>query len=207
MEKMYYWWFEDEIHEYHLRRADEHLLLHACTPNCLFLRYSTQLSASLSFHQSKQIFSRIAGKVSAGEQVMASMNACHRPGSSHEPCCLPRASDMEGCANPPMSSSNLPLSRSVVNWVDKQRHYVVVLFTATLPPSVPDSHVSWLPDWWPKWLDLNVLVPVIATIVVIIVGIVVVCVAVTRRKNGIENLRLRGEAKAILQLYLKVFLP
>ncbi|XP_045126187.1 Down syndrome cell adhesion molecule-like protein Dscam2 isoform X26 [Portunus trituberculatus] len=64
---------------------------------------------------------------------------------------------------------------------------------ATLPPSVPDSHVSWLPDWWPKWLDLNVLVPVIATIVVIIVGIVVVCVAVTRRKNGIENLRLREE--------------
>lgn len=82
-----------------------------------------------------------------------------------------------------------------------------MLFTATLPPSVPDSHVSWLPDWWPKWLDLNVLVPVIATIVVIIVGIVVVCVAVTRRKNGIENLRLRGEAKAILQLYLKVLLP
>lgn len=82
-----------------------------------------------------------------------------------------------------------------------------MLFTATLPPSVPDSHVSWLPDWWPKWLDLNVLVPVIATIVVIIVGIVVVCVAVTRRKNGIENLRLRGEAKAILQLYLQVPLP
>ncbi|MPC52670.1 hypothetical protein E2C01_046546 [Portunus trituberculatus] len=74
---------------------------------------------------------------------------------------------------------------------------------ATLPPSVPDSHVSWLPDWWPKWLDLNVLVPVIATIVVIIVGIVVVCVAVTRRKNGIENLRLRGETKAIMQMHLQ----
>ncbi|XP_050693558.1 cell adhesion molecule Dscam2-like isoform X6 [Eriocheir sinensis] len=69
----------------------------------------------------------------------------------------------------------------------------LTLTGATLPPSVPDSHVSWLPDWWPKWLDLNVLVPVIATIVVIIVGIVVVCVAVTRRKNGIENLRLREE--------------
>ncbi|KAG7160229.1 Down syndrome cell adhesion molecule-like protein 2-like 4, partial [Homarus americanus] len=64
---------------------------------------------------------------------------------------------------------------------------------ATLPPTVMDSHVTWLPDWWPKWLDLNVLVPVIATIVVIIVGIVVICVAVTRRKNGIENLRLREE--------------
>ncbi|XP_071522341.1 cell adhesion molecule Dscam1 [Panulirus ornatus] len=64
---------------------------------------------------------------------------------------------------------------------------------ATLPPSVMDSHVTWLPDWWPKWLDLNVLVPVIATVVVIIVGIVVICVAVTRRKNGIENLRLREE--------------
>ena len=85
----------------------------------------------------------------------------------------------------------------------QQRHYVIVLFTATLPPSVPDSHVSWLPDWWPKWLDLNVLVPVIATIVVIIVGIVVVCVAVTRRKNGIENLRLRGETKAIMQVHLQ----
>ncbi|ROT84147.1 down syndrome cell adhesion molecule [Penaeus vannamei] len=64
---------------------------------------------------------------------------------------------------------------------------------ATLPPTVSDSRVTWLPDWWPKWLDLNVLVPVIATIVVIIVGIVVICVAVTRRKNGIENLRLRVE--------------
>ncbi|KAK3862534.1 hypothetical protein Pcinc_031611 [Petrolisthes cinctipes] len=64
---------------------------------------------------------------------------------------------------------------------------------ATLPPTLMDSHVTWLPDWWPKWLDLNVLVPVIATVVVIIVGIVVVCVAVTRRKNGIENLRLREE--------------
>lgn len=66
-----------------------------------------------------------------------------------------------------------------------------------------DSHVTWLPDWWPKWLDLSVLVPVIATIVVIIVGIVVVCVAVTRRKNGIENLRLRGEAAAVAQFLLR----
>lgn len=78
-----------------------------------------------------------------------------------------------------------------------------MLFTATLPPTVSDSRVTWLPDWWPKWLDLNVLVPVIATIVVIIVGIVVICVAVTRRKNGIENLRLRGEAKAIPQLKIQ----
>ncbi|XP_042237785.1 Down syndrome cell adhesion molecule-like protein Dscam2 isoform X24 [Homarus americanus] len=69
----------------------------------------------------------------------------------------------------------------------------LTLTGATLPPTVMDSHVTWLPDWWPKWLDLNVLVPVIATIVVIIVGIVVICVAVTRRKNGIENLRLREE--------------
>lgn len=78
-----------------------------------------------------------------------------------------------------------------------------MLFTATLPPTVSDSRVTWLPDWWPKWLDLNVLVPVIATIVVIIVGIVVICVAVTRRKNGIENLRLRGEAEAIPQPEIK----
>ncbi|XP_047472708.1 Down syndrome cell adhesion molecule-like protein Dscam2 isoform X7 [Penaeus chinensis] len=69
----------------------------------------------------------------------------------------------------------------------------LTLTGATLPPTVSDSRVTWLPDWWPKWLDLNVLVPVIATIVVIIVGIVVICVAVTRRKNGIENLRLREE--------------
>ncbi|XP_068224096.1 cell adhesion molecule Dscam1 isoform X18 [Palaemon carinicauda] len=69
----------------------------------------------------------------------------------------------------------------------------LTLTGATLPPTVMDSRVSWLPEWWPKWLDLNVLVPVIATIVVIIVGIVVICVAVTRRKNGIENLRLREE--------------
>lgn len=67
-----------------------------------------------------------------------------------------------------------------------------------------EGHVSWLPEWWPKWLDLNVLVPVIATVVVIIVGIVVICVAVTRRKNGIENLRLRGEAKAIPQPNTKI---
>nr|XP_053626611.1 cell adhesion molecule Dscam2-like isoform X3 [Cherax quadricarinatus] len=69
----------------------------------------------------------------------------------------------------------------------------LTLTGATLPPNVMERHVTWLPDWWPKWLDLNVLVPVIATIVVIIVGIVVICVAVTRRKNGIENLRLREE--------------
>ncbi|XP_069177268.1 cell adhesion molecule Dscam1 [Procambarus clarkii] len=69
----------------------------------------------------------------------------------------------------------------------------LTLTGATLPPNVMDLSPTWLPDWWPKWLDLNVLVPVIATIVVIIVGIVVICVAVTRRKNGIENLRLREE--------------
>nr|AEC50084.1 down syndrome cell adhesion molecule [Pacifastacus leniusculus] len=69
----------------------------------------------------------------------------------------------------------------------------LTLTGATLPPNVMEISPTWLPDWWPKWLDLNVLVPVIATIVVIIVGIVVICVAVTRRKNGIENLRLREE--------------
>ncbi|XP_076062140.1 Down syndrome cell adhesion molecule 1 isoform X8 [Oratosquilla oratoria] len=69
----------------------------------------------------------------------------------------------------------------------------LTLTGATLAPTVPEAKLSWLPDWWPAWLDHNIIVPVVATVVVIIVGIVVICVAVTRRKSGIENTRLREE--------------
>ena len=55
---------------------------------------------------------------------------------------------------------------------------------------------QFLPGWWPSWLDLNLLVPSIATVVVIIVGVIVVCVAVNRKKSGLDHARrLRGEAE------------
>ncbi|XP_065340878.1 cell adhesion molecule Dscam1 isoform X33 [Cloeon dipterum] len=63
---------------------------------------------------------------------------------------------------------------------------------ATIAPQ-PELKRRLFPLEIPEWLDLNVVVPLAATVVVILVGIIVICVAVSRRSRGPENLRLRDD--------------
>ncbi|XP_059477719.1 cell adhesion molecule Dscam2 isoform X23 [Neocloeon triangulifer] len=63
---------------------------------------------------------------------------------------------------------------------------------ATIAPQ-PELRGKLFPFKIPEWLDLEVFVALAATVVVIFVGIIVICVAVSRRSRGPENLRLRDD--------------
>jgi hypothetical protein len=46
--------------------------------------------------------------------------------------------------------------------------------------------------WLPEWVDYNLLLVFLAIIIIILVAIAILCVALPRRKNGPESVRLRG---------------